>query len=168
MITFAKGITSGYVPLGGVIVGPRVRAPFWDEPIPGAVFRHGYTYSGHATACAAGLANLDLVEGEGLIARVRALEPVMEREMGRLREAPLVSEVRTVGLTAGVEISAEARAANPGVAEAVAAAARRHGVLTRVMRGVALQVSPAFVITEAEIAGIADGFAAALEEIAAG
>ena len=168
MITFAKAITSGYVPLGGVVVGPRVRAPFWDEPVPGAIFRHGYTYSGHATACAAGLANLDLMEREDLVGRVRALEPAVEREIGRLAASPLVGEVRTVGLTAAVELSAEARAANPGAADAVVAAATRHGVLTRNIRGVGLQFSPAFVVTEGEIAQIADGFDAALREVAAG
>ena len=62
MITFAKGVTSGYMPLGGVLVGRRVRAPFWDEPVPGAVFRHGYTYSGHAGAAAAAMANIDIIE----------------------------------------------------------------------------------------------------------
>ncbi|HEY5627993.1 MAG TPA: aminotransferase class III-fold pyridoxal phosphate-dependent enzyme, partial [Candidatus Limnocylindrales bacterium] len=148
MITFAKAITSGYVPLGGVVVGPRVRAPFWDEPFPGAIFRHGYTYSGHATACAAAMANLDILEREDLVGRVRTLEPVVEREMGRLATSPLVGEVRTVGLTACVELSAEARAANPGVVDAVVGASRRHGVLTRNVRGVGLHFSPAFVISE--------------------
>ncbi len=167
MITFAKAITSGYVPLGGVVVGPRVRAPFWDEPVPGAVFRHGYTYSGHATACAAAMANLDLMEREDLVGRVRALEPVVEREIGRLASSPLVGEVRTVGLTACVELSAGAREANPGAVEAVVAAARTHGVLTRNIRGVGLHFSPAFVISEAEVAQIAEGFDAALRDVAA-
>jgi putrescine---pyruvate transaminase len=167
MITFAKAITSGYVPLGGVVVGPRVRAPFWDEPVPGAVFRHGYTYSGHATACAAAMANLDLMEREDLVGRVRTLEPVVEREIGRLASSPLVGEVRTVGLTAAVELSAEARAANPAAVDAVVAAAKRHGVLTRNIRGVGLQFSPAFVISEADIARVAEGFDAALRDVAA-
>jgi adenosylmethionine-8-amino-7-oxononanoate aminotransferase len=167
MITFAKAITSGYVPLGGVVVGPRVRAPFWDEPVPGAIFRHGYTYSGHATACAAAMANLDIMEREDLVGRVRTLEPVVEREIGRLASSPLVGEVRTVGLTAAVELSAEARAANPGAVDAVVGAAKRHGVLTRNIRGVGLQFSPAFVISEDDIAKIAEGFDAALRDVAA-
>ncbi len=167
MITFAKAVTSGYVPLGGVVVGPRVRAPFWDELVPGAVFRHGYTYSGHATACAAGMANLDIMEREDLVGRVRALEPVVEREIGRLASSPLVGEVRTVGLTACVELSAEARSVNPGAVEAVVAAARSHGVLTRNIRGVGLHFSPPFVVSEGEIGRIAEGFDAALREVAA-
>jgi adenosylmethionine-8-amino-7-oxononanoate aminotransferase len=166
LITFAKGVTSGYVPLGGVIAGPRVRAPFWDEPIPGAVFRHGYTYSGHAAACAAGLANLGILEREDLVGRVRALEPVLGASLGRLASAPLVGEVRTIGLTGAVEIAADVRAADPGVVEAVVAAARRHGVLTRAVRGVALQVSPAFVVTRTEIETLTAAFGAALHEVA--
>lgn len=168
LITFAKAVTSGYLPLGGVIAGPRVRRPFWDEPRPGAVFRHGYTYSGHATACAAAMANLDIIEREDLLGRVRTLEPVLARELGRLADEPLVGEVRTVGLTGAVELTDEALAANPGVVEAVVTASRRHGVLTRVLRGRALQVSPAFIISEGEIATMTDGFAAALRDVAAG
>ncbi len=167
MITFAKAITSGYVPLGGVVVGPRVRAPFWDESVPGAVFRHGYTYSGHATACAAAMANLDILEREDLVGRVQALEPVVEREIGRLASSPLVGEVRTVGLTAAVELSAEARAANPAVVDRVVAASMRRGVLTRNIRGVGIQFSPAFVVSEAEIARIAEAFDGALRDVAA-
>jgi len=99
---------------------------------------------------------------------VRALEPVLTREIGRLDDAPLVGETRVVGLTAAVELDADVLAANPGAPEIVAAALRRHGILTRVLRGVALQVSPPFVITEAEITLLADGFEAALAEVAAG
>jgi adenosylmethionine-8-amino-7-oxononanoate aminotransferase len=168
LVTFAKGVSSGYVPLGGVIAGPRVRSPFWDEPVPGAVFRHGYTYSGHAAACAAAMANLDIVEREDLVGRVRTLEPVLAREMARLAGAPLVGEIRTVGLTGAVELTEAALAGGPGAVDAVASAARRHGVLTRVLRGRALQVSPAFVITESEIATMVDGFEAALRDVAAG
>ena len=168
MITFAKVVTSGYVPLGGVIVGRRVRAPFWDEPVPGAVFMHGYTYSGHAGACAAGMANLDIIEREDLVGRVRTLEPVVEREIGRLIGSPMVGEVRTVGLTAAVELAPDVLAARPGIINKVARAAQAHGVLTRAVRGLALQFSPAFVISEDEIAGIAEGFHAALRDVAAG
>jgi putrescine aminotransferase len=167
MICFATGVTSGYLPLGGVLIGRRVAEPFW-EGASGSIFRHGYTYSGHATACAAALANLDILEGEDLVGRVRALEPVLAREIGRLDDVPLVGETRVVGLTAAVELDAETLAADPGAPEVVAAALLRHGILSRVLRGVALQVSPPFVITEAEIRGMVDGFEAALAEVAAG
>jgi len=166
MITFAKGVTSGYLPLGGVLVGRRVQEPFWDGDA-GAVFRHGYTYSGHATACAAALANLKILQREDLLVRVQALEPVLEREIARLDEAPLVGETRVAGLLAAVELDEAVLAASPNAPEVVVAALRRHGILTRVLRGVALQVSPPFVISEAEIRRMVDGFEAALAEVAA-
>jgi putrescine---pyruvate transaminase len=147
MITFAKGVSSGYVPLGGVLVGERVRGPFWDQDVPGAVFRHGYTYSGHAGAAAAGMANLDIIEREGLVARVASLEPLLDRTVRRLESAPGVGEVRTVGLTAAVAFRGDLLAADPGLPERAVAAALRHGVATRVLRGHALQISPPFIIT---------------------
>lgn len=167
LVAFAKAVTSGYVPLGGVVVGPRVRTPFWDDPVPGAVFRHGYTYSGHAAACAAGLANLDLLEREDLLGRVRALEPVVAREMGALAGGPGVSEIRTVGLTAAVQIAPDVLARDPSAADRAVLAARRRGVLTRLLRGGALHFSPAFVITEDEVARIAAVFGEAAAEVAA-
>jgi adenosylmethionine-8-amino-7-oxononanoate aminotransferase len=167
MITFAKGVSSGYVPLGGVLVGERVRRPFWDDPVPGAVLRHGYTYSGHAGAAAAALANLDIIEREGLVGRVRALEPHVERAFARLRGTPLVGEVRTVGLTGAVAVDPEALAADPGIPERIVAASYRHGVATRVLRGHALQFSPAFVISEAQIDTVVEAFGAAFEEVGA-
>jgi adenosylmethionine-8-amino-7-oxononanoate aminotransferase len=166
LVTFAKGVSSGYVPLGGVLVGERIRAPFWDQDVPGAVFRHGYTYSGHAGAAAAAMANLDILEGEGLVARVASLEPVLDREVRRLEGGPGVGEVRTVGLTAAIAFSPSLLATDPGLPERAVSAALRHGVATRVLRGHALQISPPFVITEAEITQMVDGLGAALDDVA--
>jgi putrescine aminotransferase len=166
MITFAKGVTSGYMPLGGVLVGKRVKAPFWDDPIPGAVFRHGYTYSGHSGAAAAAMANLDIIEGERLVQRVRELEPVLAAAVGRLADAPLVGEIRTIGLTAAVAIKPEVLVADPGTPEKVIAAALRHGVASRVLRAHAVHISPPFVITETQINAMVDGIGNALEDVA--
>jgi len=167
LVLFAKAVTSGYQPLGGVLVGPRVRAPFWDGTAAGPMFLHGYTYSGHAAACAAAMANLDIIEGEGLVARVASMEAGFDTAVRRLEGAPLVGEVRTVGLTAAVAIAPDRLAADPGIPARVVGAALRHGVATRVIRGHALQVSPAFVITEGEIDTLVDGLGAALEDAAA-
>jgi putrescine aminotransferase len=166
MMTFAKGVTSGYMPLGGVLVGKRVKAPFWDDPIPGAVFRHGYTYSGHAGAAAAAMANLDIIERERLVQRVRELEPVLAAAVGRLADAPLVGEIRTIGLTAAVAIKPEVLVADPGTPEKVIAAALRHGVASRVLRAHAVHISPPFVITETQIYAMVDGIGYALEDVA--
>jgi putrescine aminotransferase len=167
LITFAKAVTSGYQPLGGVLVGPRVAAPFWEGSAAGPMFVHGYTYSGHATACAAAMANLDILEGEGLVARVAAQEAPFDRAMRRLEGAPLVGEVRTVGLTAAVAIAPERLAADPSIPARVVGAALRHGVATRVLRGHAIQVSPAFTISPEEVDVLVDGIGAALEDVAA-
>jgi putrescine---pyruvate transaminase len=166
MILFAKGVTSGYQPLGGVLVGRRVQEPFWDGPAPGAMFAHGYTYSGHAAACAAALANLDILEREGLVARVASLEPVLDRAVRKLAALPIVGEIRTVGLTAAVAIAPDRLAADPGIPARAVAAALQHGIATRVLRGHALHISPSFVITEGEIDTLVDGLGAALEDVA--
>jgi adenosylmethionine-8-amino-7-oxononanoate aminotransferase len=167
MVTFAKGVTGGYLPLGGVLVGRRVRAPFWDDPVPGAVFRHGYTYSGHAAACAAAMATLDILEREALVERVRELEPVLDRAVRTLASAPLVGEIRTVRLTAAVALAPDVLATDPAAPEKVVSAALRHGVATRVLRGHAIHISPAFVISESDIDHLVDGLAAAFSEVAA-
>ena len=167
MITFAKGVTSGYQPLGGVLVNQRVRAPFWDDPIPGAVFRHGYTYSGHAAAAAAAMANLDIIEREDLVGRVRNLEPVLDAAVRRLSDAPLVGEIRTVGLTAAVALQPEVLAKDATAIEKVVAGCIRNGVATRVLRAHAVHISPPFVITEQQIDTMVDVIGNALEEVAA-
>ena len=166
LMTVAKGLTSGYAPLGAVLAGPRVAEPFW-RPGSAEVFRHGYTYQAHPASCAVGLANLDVIEREQLIPRVRELEAVLAARLSPLAGHELVSEVRTgAGLLAAVEFTEEARAADPGLGARLVADIRQRGVITRLLRGVALQVSPPFVITEAEIEQIADTFAAALDAAA--
>ncbi len=167
LITSAKGLSSGYLPIGAVIAGRKVTEPFWREGSV-EVFRHGYTYSGHPAAAAVALANLDLIEREQLVPRVAALEPVLARAMAPLAGHPMVSAVRAgTGLLAAVEIAEDYRAADPAVGQKLVLAARNRGVITRLLRGVALQVSPPFVITEAEIDRIAEAFAGALDETAA-
>lgn len=163
MMVVAKGLTSGYLPLGAVLAGPRVAEPFWHA---GSVesFRHGYTYSAHPTACAVGLANLDILAREQLVARVRQLEPTLAAALGPLAGHELISEVRTgAGLLGAVEISPAARESDPGLPARLVTAIRERGVITRLLRGVALQVSPPFVITEAELGQIGAVFAAALD-----
>jgi len=166
MITTAKGLSSGYAPIGAVIASARVAEPFW-RPGSAEVFRHGYTYAGHPAACAVAAANLDLIEREQLVARVAALEPVLAATLAPLAGHDLVGEVRAgTGLLAAVEIAEDARTADPGLAPRLVSEIRDRGVITRLLRGVALQISPPFVITEAEIAKIAEVFAAAFDAVA--
>ena len=91
LLTCAKGITSGYLPLGALIVSPRVAEPFFK---PGVMWRHGYTYSGHAAACAAALANLDVIEREGLVEGANELERELAAALAPLADHPRVREVR--------------------------------------------------------------------------
>jgi putrescine---pyruvate transaminase len=167
VITTAKGLSSGYLPIGAVIASARVAEPFWSAG-SAEVFRHGYTYSGHPAAAAVALANLKLIEREQLIAKVRAQEAELARALAPLAAHPAVSEVRSgTGLLAAVEIAEDLRAADPAVGQRLVLAIRERGVITRLLRGVALQVSPPFVITDAEIARIAEAFASALDDAAA-
>ena len=166
LITTAKGLSSGYAPIGAVIVSARVAEPFW-RPGSQEMFRHGYTYSAHPASCAVALANLDLIEREQLVPRVAGLEPVLAAALAPLAGHEMVGEVRAgTGLLAAVEIAEDVRAADPGIGQRLVAAIRDRGVITRLLRGVALQVSPPFVITEDEIGQIAEVFTAAFDAVA--
>jgi putrescine---pyruvate transaminase len=165
LITSAKGLSSGYLPIGAVIAGPRVTEPFW-RPGSAEVFRHGYTYSGHPAAAAVALANVNLIEREQLVQRVATLEPVLAKTVAPLAGHRGVSAVRAgTGLLAAVEIAEEYRAADPTVGQRLVKAVRDRGVITRLLRGVALQISPPFVVTEEELGQIADAFAGAFDEV---
>jgi len=157
LVTVAKGLTSGYAPLGAVIASDRVAAPFWSESST-ELFRHGYTYSGHAAACAVGLANLDVLESERLVERVRELEPKLEEIFGPLTDHELVDEVRVVGLLCGVEL-------NGDTADRVAAEALKRGVIVRSLRNAVLQVSPPFVISEDELGRVAAAIRESLDVV---
>jgi putrescine---pyruvate transaminase len=155
LMTCAKGLTSGYMPMGAVVVSGRVKQPFFAEG-SAEMFRHGYTYGGHPGAAAAGLANLEIIEREGLVERVRELEPVLaEAYQERFVGHPLVAEVRSAGLLTAVEFTPEALAATPGLPDIVADLALEHGLIGRGLRGVAMQASPPFVVSEDEIAEMA-------------
>jgi adenosylmethionine-8-amino-7-oxononanoate aminotransferase len=164
LMTCAKGISSGYVPLSAVVVSGRVRAPFWDDPAP---FVHGGTYAGHPGACVAGLVNIDILERERLIERAAELEPVLRELVAPLVDLPGVAEARSAGLAAAIELDPELVAEHPGVGVATVVAARRHGVITRALRGVALGISPPLVVTEDELTTIVAGIAAAVRETVA-
>ncbi len=102
LVTFAKAVTSGYIPLGGVMVGNRVAQVLIDK---GGEFNHGYTYSGHPVACAVGLANLDVMQREDLPGRVRRdIGPYLERRFAALLDHPLVGEAQTCGFVAGLAL----------------------------------------------------------------
>ena len=101
----AKGMTSGYVPMGGVLISDRVAAPILERA--GEVF-HGYTYSGHPLACAAGLASLRILREERLVERVRdEIGPYLQTRWHELADHPLIGETRMVGLIGAAELVAD-------------------------------------------------------------
>jgi adenosylmethionine-8-amino-7-oxononanoate aminotransferase len=166
LLTFAKGVTSGYVPLGGVLAAPHVAEPFW-RPGAGVWWRHGYTYSGHTTACAAALVNLGIIEREGLDTRARELEGSLATALAPLADHPLVSEVRTgAGLLAAVQIDPARIEEDASLPPRVAGAAREQGVITRALAGGGLQISPPLVIDEEQLDELATGLRAGLDTVA--
>ena len=99
-INFAKGVTSGYVPLGGVMVGERVARVVIEK---GSDFNHGYTYSGHPVACAVAIENIHIIQREKLVERVRDdTGPYLKQKFEGLKDHPLVGEAETCGLMAGL------------------------------------------------------------------
>lgn len=102
LMTFAKGVTSGYIPLGGVMVGDRIARVMIDQ---GGEFEHGYTYSGHPVACAVALANIRLIQREGLVDKVRTdTGPYLAEHFKALAEHPLIGEAQSVGLMGALQI----------------------------------------------------------------
>jgi adenosylmethionine-8-amino-7-oxononanoate aminotransferase len=158
MVIVAKGITSGYAPLGGVLIAPRVWEPFYSDSADAPVFRHGITYSGHATACAVAQANLDVLENEQLVARVARLAPELVRATAQLAKHPLVTEVRGgIGLIAGVQLTPEVDG------DRLMRACVEAGVLVRILGGNVVQISPPFVVQEGDLWRITGAIAAALD-----
>lgn len=164
LITCAKGITSGYLPLGAVIAAPRVWRPFWSNGA--GMWRHGYTYTGHASVAAAAMANLDIVEREGLIARARELEVELAEGLAPLTASELVSEVRAgCGVMAAVQIDPAATAADPGLLGRVVPACRRAGIMTRMLATGAIHVSPPLILDPDGVRELAEGLGAALADL---
>jgi putrescine aminotransferase len=150
LVLTAKGLTSGYIPMGAVIAAPHVAEPFWRDGA--TAWRHGYTYSGHAVAAAAGLANLDILQREDLVGRVAKLEPVLVDTLAPLAADPRVQEVRAgIGLLAAVQLDPVLLAADASFVPRLTEALRRDGVLSRPLVDGSLQVSPAFVVEEADL-----------------
>lgn len=160
MITFAKGVTSGYLPLGGVVVSSKIAEPYYTQG--GLMFRHGATYAGHPSACAAALAVLDIYEAEDLIPRGRELEGPLADGLATLADHPAVGEVRAgLGFLAAIGLQPDADAAAPA---RLVAGAREQGVLVRaVIGGVAM--SPPLVSEQEHIDLLVEGLRAGLDRV---
>ena len=153
LMTFAKGVTSGYVPLGGVMVGDRVAKVLIEK---GGEFNHGYTYSGHPVACAVGLANIRLIQRLGLVEHVHDdVGPYLARAFAALREHPLVGDAETCGLMGAILLMKDkARGVLFPEERAIGMVCRGHafreGVIMRAV-GERMIIAPPLVITRAQI-----------------
>ncbi|MGV9431863.1 aminotransferase class III-fold pyridoxal phosphate-dependent enzyme, partial [Nocardia sp. NPDC003648] len=154
LVTTAKGLTSGYVPMGAVFIAPHLAEPFFAG---GVWWRHGYTYGGHAGAAAAALANLAIVEREGLLEEAARLESTLHTLLAPLAEHPRVAEVRSgLGAVAAVQL------ADPSEGPGLVKTLREHGISGRAAGQGAMQISPSFVMTDAQVAELVEGFTRAL------
>ncbi|MFH5206755.1 aspartate aminotransferase family protein [Antrihabitans sp. NCIMB 15449] len=154
LMTTAKGLTSGYVPMGAVFIAPHIAEPFFAG---GVWWRHGYTYGGHAGAAAAAMANLDIMERENLLDESKRLEGSLHKHLSPLADHPRVQEVRSgLGAVAAVQL------ADPAEALPFVKTLRQHGVSGRAAGVGAMQFSPSFVMTDEQVAELAERVLAAL------
>ena len=152
-MTFAKGVTSGYIPLGGVVISKRVAKVVIEQ---GGDFNHGYTYSGHPVACAVALANIDILEHEGLVDKVRnETGPYLAQRFSELAQHPLVGSAEACGLVAGLALMKD-KAKHIAFDESlgVGMMCRNHcfssGLIMRAV-GDRMIIAPPLVITKAQI-----------------
>jgi putrescine aminotransferase len=153
LMTFAKGVTSGYVPLGGVMVGERIARVLIDR---GGDFNHGYTYSGHPVACAVALANIRLIQQLKLVPHVHDdVGPYLAKQFANLAEHPLVGEVQTCGLMAALQLVKDKAKGTAFPAELeMGMLCRGHcfgnGLIMRAV-GDRMIIAPPLIITRAQI-----------------
>src|SRR5579871_4182131 len=164
MIVFAKGVTSGSVPMGGVIVREGVYDAFMHGPEHVIELFHGYTYSAHPLACAAGLATLELYRDEDLFARAKALEPVFADAAMSLKSLPGVLDIRTIGLAAGIDLASRPGAVGKRAYDVMDRAFNDIGVLVRVS-GETLALSPPLIASEAQIGEIFEKVGRAIKAV---
>ncbi|MEJ8571791.1 aspartate aminotransferase family protein [Microbaculum marinum] len=164
MITFAKGVTSGTVPMGGVIVRKHVYDAFMNGPEHVIELFHGYTYSAHPIAVAAGLATLDVYRDEGLFERAGELEEEWADAAMSLKDKRNVVDIRTIGLVAAIDLESRPGAVGARAYEAMDRAFHDHGIMIRVT-GDTIALSPPLTISRDEMAGLFDGLGRLLDTI---
>jgi beta-alanine--pyruvate transaminase len=165
IITMAKGLTNGTVPMGAVAVRREIHDAFLETGAPDVTieFFHGYTYSGHPVACAAALAALDIYRREGLFERARSLAPYFEDAVHSLRGLPAVIDVRNIGMAAAVELEPRQDRPSERAFEAYLRCFEA-GVLIRTT-GDTIALSPPLIAGREHIDEIVDVLAKALKNI---
>lgn len=166
IITSAKGLTSGYAPLGACMISDRLLEGLGDA---GQAFKNGFTYSGHPVSCAAALKNIEIFERDGILAHVRNVAPIFQSRLHALRNHPLVCDARGAGLVGCLELSAdgertpETLARDYKLGSLVDGFCQKRGLMVRPIINLAV-MSPPLVITADEIGEMFDILAAALDE----
>ncbi|MDF2618773.1 MAG: aminotransferase class-III [Xanthobacteraceae bacterium] len=164
MITFAKGVTSGAVPMGGVLVRKHIYDTFVKSDDPVIDLFHGYTYSAHPLACAASLATLDVYRDEGLFERARALEPVWADAFHSLRSKPGVLDIRTVGLVGAIDFESRADGVGRRAYEGMERLFHDEGMMVRTA-GDTFAVSPPLIVSESQMGEIVEKIGRTLDAI---
>ncbi|MDP1714037.1 MAG: aspartate aminotransferase family protein [Anaerolineales bacterium] len=166
ILAFAKAITSGYAQLGGIQLSDEIRETM-ETATDSEAYMHGYTYSGHAMACAVGLKNLEIMEREEFPKRARELGKRLLDGLKTLTEFSFVGDVRGLGLVCGLEIvsNKETKAADPALAMKIFKAAQERGLRTRPLGNI-LAFSPPLSINEDEVDEIIKRLGAAMDGVA--
>jgi 4-aminobutyrate--pyruvate transaminase len=170
-VSFAKAVTSAYLPLGGVMIPERMYEAMLDESRKIGTFGHGFTYSGHPVSCAVAVKTIEIYERDGIIGKVAAKAPLFERRFAALADHPLVGEARGLGLIGGIEIVADKatkRQFDPkkAVATKCMGFAQAEGLIVRSLMGDRIAVCPPLIVTEQEIDEIFDRLTRALDRTA--
>lgn len=165
ILSFAKAVTSGYAQLGGIQISDEIRETM-ESAADTEAYMHGYTYSGHAMACAVGLKNLEIMEKENYPQRARELGKRLMEGLKKLEEFSFVGDVRGLGLVCGVEIVSDknTKAADPAMAMKIFKAAEANGLRSRPL-GNTLAFSPPISITEDEVDEIVKRLGAAMDGV---
>ena len=156
IIIFAKGVTSGYIPMGGYAVSDQFMAEISGDNADGCLYSNGYTWSGNPVACAAALASWDILEKENLLQNVLEVGPYFQEQLRTLAENPLVGNVRGTGLMAAVEMTIQGRDEEEllekdyAIGEMVDSHCQRLGLLVRPFINICI-ISPPLIITRAQV-----------------
>jgi beta-alanine--pyruvate transaminase len=165
MITFAKGVTSGTVPMGGVLVRKHIYDAFMKGPEHAIELFHGYTYSGHPLACAAALASLDFYRDEKLFERAKALEPKWCDALMTLKGLPNVLDIRCVGLTGAIDLAPSSGGAGARGYKAVEHSFHEAAIMIRIS-GDTIELTPPLIISEEQIGEIVDKVGQTIKAVA--
>jgi beta-alanine--pyruvate transaminase len=164
LMSTAKGITNGVIPMGAVFASRKVHDALMTGPENQIELFHGYTYSAHPVACAAGLATLGIYQSEGLLTRGAKLAAHWQKTMHGLRDLPNVIDIRTIGLVAGIELAARPDAVGARGYEAMVDCFNR-GLMIRITADT-IALSPPLIVTEAQIDEMAGIVTEAIKRVA--